>query len=440
MESTASYSKNRGIILLISLAGVSIYLLPYFKGYYYDAYLSYFGINDMQMATFGSAFGAFTLIGYCFGGWVADNLPLKIVIPGSMIVTGAAGLILLLKPPYPIHVAIYALWGVSTVLTFWNPMMKALRALSKPEEQARSYGLFDIGRGALNLIIGGGVVGLFTKLCTIIGDEKGMSALIVFYCAEVIIVGVIISIVLSRKLPDLRNQKTKDSGIKDNNVIFGKEILKVLKMPISWCLIVIIGTTYGIQVSYSYIVPYCTAAFGMSAALASIMGYAGSAFRMAGCFVGGHLADKIGLSKMMLIDMFVMIGGIIGILLTPQSMKYIFMLIVSVAIMAMAMYSAYALHYAMFEEGNYPVESMGAAMFIITPIAFTSEVFMPLFDGWCLSNYEGVEGYRVMFIGFIVVLIVGIIACLGFRALSKEHRKELDIMRKSKNDTAKKSE
>ena len=124
METTANYSKNRGIILLISLAGVSIYLLPYFKGYYYDAYLAYFGINDMQMATFGSAFGAFTLIGYCFGGWVADNLPLKIVIPGSMIVTGAAGLILLLKPPYPVHVAIYALWGVSTVLTFWNPMMK----------------------------------------------------------------------------------------------------------------------------------------------------------------------------------------------------------------------------------------------------------------------------------------------------------------------------
>ena len=32
------YKKNRGLILLIALAGMSAYLLPYFRGYYYDAY------------------------------------------------------------------------------------------------------------------------------------------------------------------------------------------------------------------------------------------------------------------------------------------------------------------------------------------------------------------------------------------------------------------
>lgn len=41
--------------------------------------------------------------------------------------------------------------------------------------------------------------------------------------------------------------------------------------------------TYGVIITYNYVVPYCTAAFGMSAALASIMGYAANGFRFCGC-------------------------------------------------------------------------------------------------------------------------------------------------------------
>ena len=97
-NNNVGYKKNRPIILLIALAGMTAYLLPYFRYYYYDAYLAYFGINDMQMGILGSVYGALTLVGYCLGGWVADRAPLKIFVPGSLIVTGAAGLLLLLKP------------------------------------------------------------------------------------------------------------------------------------------------------------------------------------------------------------------------------------------------------------------------------------------------------------------------------------------------------
>ena len=48
-NNNVGYKKNRPIILLIALAGMTAYLLPYFRYYYYDAYLAYFGINDMQM-------------------------------------------------------------------------------------------------------------------------------------------------------------------------------------------------------------------------------------------------------------------------------------------------------------------------------------------------------------------------------------------------------
>ena len=129
---------------------MSVYLLPYFRYYYYDAYVAYFGINDLQMGMLGSIYGALAIIGYCLGGWVADRVSLKLAISGSLIVTGASAIILLMKPVFPIHVAIYGLWGVTSILTFWNPCMKALRALCKPEEQGRGYALFDMVRGMLN--------------------------------------------------------------------------------------------------------------------------------------------------------------------------------------------------------------------------------------------------------------------------------------------------
>lgn len=45
---TRSYKKNRFVIILVAIAGMSVYLLPYFRYYYYDAYVAYFGINDLQ--------------------------------------------------------------------------------------------------------------------------------------------------------------------------------------------------------------------------------------------------------------------------------------------------------------------------------------------------------------------------------------------------------
>lgn len=424
---TAGYKKNRGLILLIALAGMSVYLLPYFRSYYYDAYVAYFGISDLQMGMLGSAYGALTIVGYCLGGWVADRAPLKIVVPGSLIVTGAVGLILLTKPAFPIHVAIYAIWGVTSVLTFWNPLMKVLRVLCRPEEQARGYALFDMGRGILNFASGLILVAAFTAACTVVGDEMGMTGLIIFYCAEAIIVGVICYFALRNKIPDFKKIE-KEKG--ESN--FGRQVLRVLKMPTTWLLVIVMFATYGVIVSYTYVVPYCTAAFGMSAALASIMGYAANDFRFIGCWAGGQIADRKGLSLMMMIDIILMMVGVAGLLLMPQTMTLLWLLVIFIGILCMSMYSAQALHYAIMEEGNYPVEIMGAATFIITPLGYGAESIMPLFNGWCLSTFEGVSGYRYMFTGFLVLLAIGLVAVLIFRTLTKERRAELAKLREQK--------
>ena len=286
-----------------------------------------------------------------------------------------------------------------------------------------------MGRGILNFASGLILVAAFTAACTVVGNEMGMTGLIIFYDLEAIIVGVICYFALRNKIPDFKKME-KEKG--ETN--FGRQILRVLKMPTTWMLVLIMFATYGVIISYTYVVPYCTAAFGMSAALASIMGYAANGFRFIGCWAGGQIADRKGLSLMMMVDIILMMVGVAGLLLMPQTMSLLWLLIIFIAILCMSMYSAQALHYAIMEEGSYPVEIMGAATFIITPLGYGAESVMPLFNGWCLSTFEGVAGYRYMFTGFLVLLAVGLIAVLVFRSFTKERRAELAKLRAEKTE------
>ena len=106
------------------------------------------------------------------------------------------------------------------------------------------------------------------------------------------------------------------------------------------------------------------------------------------------------------------------------------MLIISIALLCMFMYSAQALHYAVLEEGEYPVEIMGAVTFIISPLGYSAESIMPLYNGWCLNHFSGLEGYEMIFKTFIGMLCIAIVAILIFRKLTKERRTEMAEMRK----------
>lgn len=427
-----SYKKNRIVIMLIGLAGMTAYMLPYLRWYYYDAYMAYFGVNDLQMGVIGSVYGAIAIVGYCAGGWVADRFSLKIIVPGSLLVTGLGGLVLLTRPGFGLHVAIYAIWGITSILTFWNPLMKCLRALVNSDEQARSYALFDMTRGLLNFLTGLAFAALFTAVVakSAGNSETGLRTIIMVYTAWALVVSVVVYFALKDRLPDFTKEAKEKGGNLDAQ--FGKNVLKVLKMPTTWLLIIPMFASYAVICSYSYVVPYCTSMFGMSAGLAAVMGYLAQAFRIGGCFIGGQLADRKGLSLVYGADMILMIIGICGLLFCPKSMSFMWLLVVSIGILAMSMYSAQALHYAVMEEGSYPVETMGAATFIITPLGYAGESLMPLFNGWCLNNHEGMTGYQIMFTGFIVLCVIALVALFFFRRLCADRIKELQEMRKAK--------
>ena len=67
-------------LVIITVAGAMIYGLPYFRSYFYDAYLKAYHLSNTQMGTFGSIFGIFGMVSYLFGGVIADMITTRKLI------------------------------------------------------------------------------------------------------------------------------------------------------------------------------------------------------------------------------------------------------------------------------------------------------------------------------------------------------------------------
>ena len=105
-------------LIILTISGSLIYALPYFRNYYYDAYVETYNLTNTQMGTLGSMFGVFGMISYLFGGIVADFISPKKLISVSLVLTGLAGFSHLFVSNYSMLLIIYLVWGLSLIHIF----------------------------------------------------------------------------------------------------------------------------------------------------------------------------------------------------------------------------------------------------------------------------------------------------------------------------------
>lgn len=184
--------KNFKVLIILFVAGAFIYALPYLKNYYYDTFAQAFNLTNTQMGSLGSIYGLLAMVSYLFGGFLADRISARKLLSGSLIITGISGLVLTLYPPYIVVFLIHALWGITTILTFWPALVKAVRMLASENEQGKAFGFMESGRGITNAIHLSLVLILFGYISSKVSDKSGLTAIIVLYSAINVIVGVLV--------------------------------------------------------------------------------------------------------------------------------------------------------------------------------------------------------------------------------------------------------
>ena len=403
-------AKNFWAILIVAFSGAIIYGLPYFRFDYYDAYLKTYHLTNTQMGVFGSILGIFGMISYLFGGVVADRFSTRMILTVSLIGTGLGGFVHLLPLNYYQLVFLYAFWGVSSLFAFWPACVKAVRILSGSDDQGKAYGFFEGGRGVGAALMAMGAVAAFRYGIGRINNEvAGMKAVILYYSILTIAMGIFCFFTV------------KDEKMDPSDRISFKGIGEVLKMPAVWIIGFVTFCNYVFTLSLYYFTPYATSILGATVTFGAMLAAMKRWFSLFGNIGGGYFSDKFGTSKALLISFIVMIVGTAAILILPLNKSSI----VPFTILFIVIYVFYNVNYAqtwaMMDEGAIPEKYSGTAAGIISTIGYLPEIFVSLLAGIMIDQHPGVAGYRQFFGFLIVMLILGAIFVVIWKAYLKKH-------------------
>ncbi|MGM9670480.1 MAG: nitrate/nitrite transporter [Oscillospiraceae bacterium] len=391
---TSKLKRNIWRLVLITIAGSMIYGLPYFRSYYYDAYLEAYNLTNTQMGMFGTMFGIFGMISYLFGGVVADMISPRKLMSISLVLTGLGGLLHLMHPSYGMLLFIYMLWGFTSLFAFWPSLLKALRQLAGPDEQSKATGFMDGGRGIVNAIHLAITLAIFNYFSKKASELAGLNGVIIFYSAVVILLGILLFFLMKEETQLEKAQKFNF-----------KEVISVLKLPAVWILSLVLCCTYTMNIMFYYFTPYSTSVLGVAATGAAMVTMLAQYIRPLGCFTGGIAADRLGRSKVMYCTFTVM--AICTAILAFAGGMSVPLFVVLCVVIYFAMYAGYSLVFSMLPEGGVPEKAAGTAIGLVCTLGYLPEVFCPVVTGKVLDTL-GDAGYKPLFIGIMVIMIIGI--------------------------------
>jgi Sugar phosphate permease len=401
-------SKRKWIILaILAAAGGIIYELPYLRYTYYKPLIEGLGLTNAQFGASMSMYGIIAMIFYLPGGWLADRFSHRKLIAFSLVGTGLGGFYLSTWPSYTGTMVLFAFWGITTILTFWATMLKAVSMLGDESEQGRLFSFCEGGRGIVTSIAALSTLALFNALG---GLTKNFTYILWVYSVICILVGVLAWIFMVDNKPE----KVTANILKD--------ILVIIKMPITWLLAVIIFSIYTTYSSSSYLTPYMTDVFGLSAVAAGVVATLRShIFRPVAGAVAGSLSKKAGSSiPVMQVTILIAVACLVIMLIVPVNNALVVMISAVTVLIGFLIFMLRGLYFAPVGEAGTPVALMGAAVGLISTIAFASDTFNFVLLGNILDKNPGVAGYKYIFMYMIGLFVV---AFLGLLVLGKVVKK-----------------
>jgi len=271
--------KKLSALFVICLANSLIYTLPYLQSTYYDNMQAAYGFSHIQMGNLISVYGMCNMAAYIFGGVAADAFDTKKLFVFSLVATGLTGLYSATLPAYSMMMVLNIFWSVSTILTFWPAMLKAVKSLAEGAHQGRVFSFKEIMCCVLTFIFSMAGLALFRFA------GENLVLLVVFYSVCHLLVAVLVAVFM----PSMPAEAKPDI----HSLVSG--IVLVVKLKGVW----LVGMTIFFAQIYSIILgrftPFLTNVGGLSAsAVALITIVATNCLANIGTVTGGKVSDAMG--------------------------------------------------------------------------------------------------------------------------------------------------
>lgn len=396
------------IIFIIASGTTVMYSLPYLKSTFYDPMRLALGLEHQQLGNLLSVYGILATVFYFFGGFLADKFSAKKLMSLSLISTGILGFYFATFPSYQMLLVIFALWGITTIFTFWAASMKVIRMLGNENEQGKLFGLNEGLSGIAGVVVS--FIGLY--LFQIFDDVTiGFKYVVWLYSGLSVICGVLILMLIKEK---------KVEGEKSASF---KELAGAIKMPKAWLIGLIVFSTYMVFSSLTYLSPYLSDVFKVSLAVISALSIIRTyAIKMGASPAAGFLVDKVGSSLKILSIGFILIGICEALFLVlPRSESFVVVAVLNMVILSIVLFGFRGIYFATVAESRIPIEKTGAVIGIASFIGFCPDAFFyTLVGGWL---DKGEQGYTYLFILCLICAVIGFVSCnvlLKMNASDKE--------------------
>jgi nitrate/nitrite transporter NarK len=384
-------------LVLLILAGESVFILPFvLQRVFRPTVLKVFELDNVELGICFSVYGFVALVSYLIGGPLADKFPPRKLIAIALWMTALGGLVFATFPNYGTLKILYGYWGFTTIFLFWAPMIKATRVWGGEKAQGKAFGLLDGGRGLVGALFGTMGVLVFSFFMTADLDVATLKESRFAFRYVILVSSVIVSVVgilvwWFMKLPGLVEKEI----MVDKITVF--QIREVLRLPSVLLLMVIILCAY---VGYKI-----TDVFSLYAQDVMLYDEVGSA--QVGTFllfvrpvVGvliGILADRSRPSLWLFISFIIaFFGAVIFATGLVSDTTYIPFLL-SILVVAIGVYAARALYFAVMQSGKIPLILTGTAVGLISLIGYTPDIFAGPAMGYLLDSSPGLKGHQHVF-------------------------------------------
>lgn len=398
-----TWSRALSMFALV-LAGELIFSLPFhLPRYFRPTLLEVFELSHGDFGDIFAAYGIAALLSYAPGGPIADCYPARKLMGLSLFLTAAGGLYLLTIPGQLGMVALYAFWGVTSILLFWAALIRATREWGGRLAQGRGFGLLDAGRGAVAGVVAGvGVVVLRSALgadpflADVAAKSSGLKQVILLYTMATALAGV----VAWRWVPD------SDPAELAPSKSAWTQIRGVVGISAVWQQAIVVVCAYCAYKGLDQFSVFAVDVLGMHQANAAAFATLTVWIRPAAALLAGGAGDQVGAARSVL-ALFAASVASWGMLAAMDAGAHV-PIYASIAVTCLAAFGFRGLYFALLEQSRTPRHRTGAAVGLISLAGFSPDIFFGPVSGRMLDATPGVGGYRRVFLLLVCTSLAGL--------------------------------
>ena len=405
--------KKALILFTLMLSGECIFILPFLvTRVFRPTFLKVFEINNFELGSAFSLYGIVAAVSYFFGGPLADRFGPRRLMSFSLIVTAIGGIIMSTIPSLAILTLLYGIWGMTTILLFWAAFIKATRAIGGHENQGKSFGAVDAGRGFIAALLASISVLLFdyfltsqTELATMAELSQALGYVILLFSSLTAFSAILIWLFIpsTSENPELVHKLSLE------NV---KEVLKRRSVWLQAFIVLCAYVGYKCTDDFSL---YASVVLGYNDVDAAHVGTISFWVRPFAAIAAGFVGDRFLHSKTITVCFAIVIvgSGLISSGIINGSAEMF--IILTIACMSVGIYGLRGLYFALFEEAGVPLYLTGSAVGVVSVLGYTPDIFFGPLMGYVLDASPGLTGHQHLFGILFVFAIIGFCISINFK-------------------------